>query len=411
MLGRETLKVIEERLGYPVEVIEEGSVHVIVPRRDAYRRPDGVYEPAWAPVFYNPRMALNRDLSILFLRAYRQLRGLENVVVFEPLAGSGVRALRYAVEADATVYAADLSPAAVRLASLNAMMNDASERVWFFLSDANEFMAKLARRGTRPVLVDIDPFGSPLPFLDIAIESLGTRGVIAATATDTAPLSGTHPRALRRKYDVVPGRTAWEKEQAVRILAGYIIRRAAAHEYGARILLAYYTDYYVRVFAELQKGARRADESLERLSYGVYCPICNYTGYVDEISKRCPNCGAPAIIVGPLYKGPLCEREIVELMLRESEGAKLAEKRRVEKLLTMLLDECSIEKPYYRLDKICSMLHYSMPKPVEVVEALRRKGFQAARTHFDPRGFKTNAPHNEVVDTVLEIAVQRQTRE
>ena len=401
------LEILSRKLGYPVEIVSEGSVKLIVPRMEEYRRRDGVYEPAWAPVFYNPRMALNRDISVLFLLAYSELRGLDKLVVFEPLTGSGVRAVRYAVETGAYVYATDISPAAARLAALNVRINHVDELVRIEVADANEAMYRLARRGIRPTLIDIDPFGSPVPFLDAAIESLGVGGVLAITATDAAPLSGTHLHALRRRYDVTPGRTAWEKEQAVRILAGYIIRRAAVHEYGARILLAYYSDYYVRVYAELRRGARRADEALKQLSYGIYCPLCNFTGYLDNPRPRCPSCGARPVIVGPLYQGRLCDKELVEAMENRIEGMKLAEARRARKLLSQLRSECGIERPYYRLDKICSMLHLRMPRIEEVIEELERLGYSAARTHFDPRGFKTNAPHFVTINTVYQLAMRK----
>ena len=36
--------------------------------------------------------------------------------------------------------------------------------------------------------IDIDPFGSPVPFLDTAIQALARRGVLEVSATDTAAL-------------------------------------------------------------------------------------------------------------------------------------------------------------------------------------------------------------------------------
>ena len=45
------------------------------------------------PVFYNPRMRLNRDLSVLFLTAYLEKNPID--LLCEPLAGCGVRTLRY----------------------------------------------------------------------------------------------------------------------------------------------------------------------------------------------------------------------------------------------------------------------------------------------------------------------------
>ncbi len=394
-----------EQLPYPTVRVREGLAELIVPDPNAYRRPDGVYEPSWAPVFYNPRMAFNRDVAMVFARAYARLRGLEGITVVEPLAGTGVRALRYALEANARVYASDIDSDAAYLAKLNVELNRVADRVRVVRADANRFMEQLREEGVKPTIVDIDPFGTPIPFLDSAIHLLRGRGVLAVTATDTAPLSGTHLKPLRRKYDVIPARTAWEKEQAVRILAGYVLRRLAAHEYGGRVLLAYYADHYVRVYIEVRRGAGRADETLEQLAYGAWCPTCNYTGYTRDLINTCPYCNGRTLIVGPLYAGPLCRQEIVEAMLSEAKAMPwLTEGGRLLKLLTVLKEECSIVKPYYRLDKLCSMLRRSMPRVSEVVEGLKQMGYAASRTHFDPRGFRTNAPHAIVVKLVYELS-------
>ncbi len=393
-----------EECGY--EETREGTARLLVPRLSCYQRPDGVYEPAWAPVFYNPRMAFNRDIAVVFARAYARLRGLSRLVVVEPLAGTGVRVLRYVLEADAWAVVNDVDPKAVKLIEQNLELNNVRERVSLHNLDANELLASMRRRGVKPTIIDLDPFGSPAPFLDAAVKAIRGRGVIAATATDTAPLSGTHPRALRRRYDVVAARTAWEKEQAVRILAGYIIRRAASHEYSARILLAYYADYYVRVYVELVRGAGRADASLEQLSYGYYCPGCGLTGYMAKPGGRCPLCAAPLLTVGPLYSGPLCDEKLLQTMIEEAEKLRgqLAQGSRVVEFLKRLSQECSITKPYYRVDKLCSILRTNMPSPRLVAGLLAVKGYKAAPTLFDPRGVKTDAPHWVIVNTILELA-------
>ncbi len=399
-----------EALGFPTEEVVEGRVTVLVPRMRDYLRSDGVYEPAWAPVFYNPRMRFGRDIAVVFAQAYSRLRGLRDYVIVEPLAGSGVRAVRYAVEAGARVVANDIDPDSAMLIKVNAERNRVADRVYVYNLDANELLSSLRRRGIKPAIIDIDPFGSPAPFLDTAIQALGPGGVIAATATDTAPLSGTHPRALRRRYQVRPGRTAWEKEQAVRVLAGYIIRRAASHEYGVRILLAYYADYYVRVYAELRRGASRADESLRSLGYGLYCSDCGYTAIAGSEPPGCPYCGSrAAVVVGPLYSGPLCEKRLVQEMARiaEEQAETLAEGGRAARFLTSFLEECDIGRPYYRVDRVASILSVNMPSPSRIAEELRRLGYRAARTTFDPRGVKTEAPHWLFLETLRRLSPGR----
>ncbi len=390
--------------GYPVKEVREGLARLIVPDPDAYRRPDGVYEPAWAPVFYNPRMAFNRDIATTFARAYARLRGLSQLTVVEPLAGSGVRAVRYALEAGARVYACDIDEEAVKLAKKNVEINHVEELVVVEKNDANTYMYSLRLQGVRPAIVDVDPFGSPAPFLEAAIDLAGPRGVVAVTATDTAPLAGAYPATLRRRYEVHPARMLWEKEQAVRVLLGYIVRRAASREYGVRVLLAYYADHYVRAYVELEKGARRADKSLEQLGYGTYCPLCGYTSFTREAPAYCPYCGTRTPHVGPIYTGSLVDTQLLELMEQEAKNMEwLAERDRVLKLLAQLREEASIPKPYYRLDKLCSLLRRNMPKLARVVDELRKRGYHAARTHFDPRGLKTDAPHPVLLDILRSL--------
>lgn len=392
---------------FSIEIVSEGAVKLKVPRMEDYLRPDGVYEPAWAPVFYNPRMGFNRDVAVVVAAAYKKYAGLDELHVVEPLAGSGVRAVRYAVEAGAEVFANDIDARAARLIAENARLNGVEGRVHVYNLDANEFMYALLRQRSRVDVVDIDPFGSPAPFVDAAIVLAGrSRGVIAATATDVAPLSGTYPRALRRRYGVDPARMLWDKEQAVRILSGYIIRRAAAYGYRAEVLLGYYADHYVRVYFRLEPGAKRADEALNQLAYGVSCGGCGYVGFSATKPTRCPYCQSPLTYVGPLYRGPLCDREFVKLAAEHAAKLKdrLQEGARVVKLLSLVEEECTITRPYYRVDKVCSILKVNMPSPARVAEALNSLGYRSARTHFDTRGVKTEAPHPLFIKTLLEIS-------
>jgi len=48
-------------------LIKEGLATLVIPRLDYYRRVDGVVEPAWMPVFYNPQAVLSRDFTSMFL--------------------------------------------------------------------------------------------------------------------------------------------------------------------------------------------------------------------------------------------------------------------------------------------------------------------------------------------------------
>ncbi|MFX0185281.1 MAG: hypothetical protein ACFE95_19540, partial [Candidatus Hodarchaeota archaeon] len=49
-------------------------------------------------VFFNPHQEINRDISILTLRAYSKINEIQELTVCEPLCGSGIRSCRYAQE-------------------------------------------------------------------------------------------------------------------------------------------------------------------------------------------------------------------------------------------------------------------------------------------------------------------------
>ena len=70
---------------------EEGGVKFLAPNIDVY---GSIYS---APVFYNPAMEKNRTLSVLLLKAFGGLHGT-GLTVCEPLSGTGIRGIRYAVE-------------------------------------------------------------------------------------------------------------------------------------------------------------------------------------------------------------------------------------------------------------------------------------------------------------------------
>ena len=60
--------------------------------------------------------------------------------------------------------------------------------------------AKLAMADASYQWIDIDPFGSPVAFLDSAIQSLARTGMLEVTATDTAALTGSSLSSQQRRY-------------------------------------------------------------------------------------------------------------------------------------------------------------------------------------------------------------------
>src|SRR4030043_51497 len=168
----------------------------------------------------------------------------------------------------------DISERAVKLAKRNVHLNGLNERVTVQHKDANCFLSCHGAPRKRFDIIDVDPFGSPVPYLDSAVRALRNKGVLAATATDLAPLCGVHAKACVRKYGGKPLRTEYCHELAVRLLAGCIATLAAKHDIGIRVVFSHSTDHYIRVYAEIAYGAKKADESIKNLGFILHCFNC-----------------------------------------------------------------------------------------------------------------------------------------
>lgn len=82
--------------------------------------------------------------------------------------------------------------------------------------------------------LDLDPFGSPVEFLDTALRSVRRNGVLAVTATDTGVLCGAYRNACLRKYLAEPIRGPLCHEAGLRILIGTVVRYAAKYDLGSK---------------------------------------------------------------------------------------------------------------------------------------------------------------------------------
>src|SRR3989344_383600 len=181
-------------------------------------------------VFYNPIMSLNRDISVLLLNSLDK----KNMQIADPLAASGIRGIRFLKELNKNkirkIYINDIDKNAVKSIKenlkLNKIKNKNNEKIIIINEDANLFLLK----STGFDYIDIDPFGTPNPFLDAACKRLAREGIMAVTATDTSALAGTYPQACIRKYWAVPKKDAIMHETGLRILIRKIQLVGAQYE-------------------------------------------------------------------------------------------------------------------------------------------------------------------------------------
>jgi len=387
-------------------------IRILVPKLKTFVKEPWEYAPSKAPVFYNPRMELNRDLAVLALQTYQRMVK-RKLFACEPLTGCGVRGIRIAREVEGVhkVVINDISSEATKLAQFNVKSNRVSKRVEVSNEDANLLLSKYAAPRKRFDYVDVDPFGSPSPYMDSAVRALRNGCLLALTATDMAPLCGVHPKACVRKYGGKPLRTEYCHELALRLLIGCTAMTAAKHDVGIRLVFSYSAYNHVRTYAILSYGAKEADKNVRAMGYVLHCFECFHRettkGMVPLLKKDCPECGSRLHAAGPLWLGEMWDENFCVQMQREAKERNLRRRGEIIRLLSLAINEAEASITYYVVDKLCDRWSLPIPPMSKIVAELRKNGFQAVSTHFSTNAFRTDAPASVIREIVTKLAGSR----
>jgi len=391
------LEKSENIVDFPIESVEEGIVRVDVPKLDDLIEPCLQCNRSRAPVFYNPVMEFNRDIAVLALQAYqREVR--REITICEPLTGCGIRGLRYAAEIKGVkeVVINDISVRAFRLAHHNVKRNRLIGRVVTLNQDANFLLNSHSRSRTRFDAIDVDPFGSPVRYLDSALRAIRNGGLLALTATDMAALCGVHPKACARRYGGRPLRTEYCHEIAIRLLLGCVAMTASKYDLEVNVRFSYKADHYIRTFFTLEYGAKKANGNMDKMGYIRHCFSCLHrvlhrSLFDPSLLTKCDECGSPVHSAGPLWLGTLTDADFCKRVEEETASKAFRYGQRIRQLLITIKGETDAPPTYYVLDRICAKLGLRVPSIQRVTRALKQSGFQAAPTHFNSRGIKSDA--------------------
>ena len=339
-------------------------------------------------VFYNPVQELNRDLTVAVLRAYPEWSGRDVDSYLDATAASGVRGVRAANEGYAAT-CCDVDSDAVALAERNFERNDLP-------GEAVHRKAQAFMHESHLDVVDLDPFGTPIPFADAAVDS--ANHLLCVTATDTAPLCGAHFRSGVRTYSAVPRNTEFHAEMGVRTLLSALVRTAARYDVAARPVFTHATSHYVRTYLHLDSGAGVADDQVDELGHIDWCQDCHYReherGLVADPLDACPACGGTVQTAGPLYLGRPDDPAFLDAVAAELTD-ELETREEAEKLLERIGSELDRPTHYdqHRLYRNWGAPNVGMD---EFLEGLREAGFEASRTHYGGTTLKTNATPAEM---------------
>jgi len=383
------------------KLINEGLAKVCIPDPDLYRRSDGVFEPAWAPVFYNPAMVTNRDSAIVVLNALRRSVSL----AVDAMAGTGVRGIRMLLECPYVerVIMNDIDEKCISVIRINAEINGVIDRSEILNRDCNELLYSLIRERRRPQYIDIDPFGSPAPYILSAVSSISRGGVIGVTATDLAPLEGKYPRKLYRRYGVYGSRVEVSKSIAIRNLLAFIAREAAKVDRVVKPLMGYWCRHYVRIYVVVDSGGLKASEVLEKcVGVIAYCNNCGYREILmrsaeDRDVIMCPVCGREMSVVRGTWICRINDPDFVQQCL-EAARSRSSISNEFRNIIENVW-HCSVmgDPLPIKTSSISRFLKRNMPKISKLIDTLREKGFRAYRVRGLHDEIVTDAPYEEVL--------------
>lgn len=361
----------------------EGTTRFLVPVTEK----DSQFPPSAAAVFFNPAMELSRDATVLLLSILRPSEYLD------AMGATGARGLRAANEAGVKAVINDRHPEAVALIRRNAEMLGPGCEVT--AQDVNALMSS-----RRFDAIDLDPFGSPAPFIDSAIRA--ARRFLLVTATDTAPLCGAHTRAGMRRYFSRPINSDWHAEAALRNLLGFVVRETVKYDRGIEPLFCFARRHYVRLHLKIVQGVAAADRTIGRIGYVMECRRCparlESHGLLPP-RLDCPVCGTPMEAGGPLWLGPLNDRALLETMQSRLGGMRLNSSGALSSLLRLCEEE--LEIPYHYDYHVLAKYLGLPPPPLDLlIGSLKKRGFRASRAHYSGTAMKTDAPLAEILKEI-----------
>ena len=313
-------------------------------------------------VFYNPAMKLSRDLHVAFAKKL-DFSG----ILLDGLAASGIRGIRLAIEADFNVEFCDTSALATETIATNLNLNGIKSKIHNL--PVEELLLKKKYDG-----IDIDPFGTPVPYIEAALKGLNDNGILGISATDTAVLCGAKPSICLKRYSAMSMKRVAAKEIGIRILLARIHNLASSMEKGIEPLLCYSEGHHLRAFV---KVTTKNEASLKWISPKMEI--------IDEEVD-----GA----AGPLWTERIIQTKMVP---DDCEGL-------LGRFFDILREEADGPPGLYDINDMAREVGIGQtPRRIKIVKALQNLGYFASSSVFSPLGVKTTAPEKKR-NEALELA-------
>ncbi|KAJ1672976.1 RNA methyltransferase tRNA(m5U54)methyltransferase, partial [Spiromyces aspiralis] len=269
-------------------------------------------------------------------------------------------------------------------------------------------------------VVDLDPYGSAVPFIDGAIQAVKNGGLICVTCTDLAVLASVnHPETCFAKYGGSPLRAEFCHELALRLVVHCLQSSAARYKRFVVPVLSCSIDFYVRLFVRVYDSAERVKSVASNTGIVYHCPNCRsfevqpmgtvtpqkngnfkYSVASGPITEPvCKACGTHTHVGGPCWIGPLHDKSFVQKMYDHVADAKDLYKTqpRMKGMLKVIHEELDIPF-HYTVSAMSSAVRTSCPSLIDVSSAILNAGYKVSGVHSCSGALKTDTPASVMWD-------------
>ena len=125
-------------------------------------------------------------------------------------------------------------------------------------------------------VIDIDPYGSMVPFIHSAFKAINNNGLLCITSTDTKVLCGGDKHKCYYLYGSARDDNYNIQETGIRIVLNSLSRTAGQLSKSIKVLLCVHSEFYIRVFVQVLHGKKEAWKSLGNNGLQFFCKDCHY---------------------------------------------------------------------------------------------------------------------------------------
>ncbi|KAL8851301.1 MAG: hypothetical protein Q9221_003746 [Calogaya cf. arnoldii] len=389
-----------------------------------------------------------------------------HIRVLDALSATGLRALRYVKEIPhvISVTANDLSSSATASIKLNAEYNGITDKIQSTTGDAKSLMYHTAAHSKDLFsVIDLDPYGTAVPFLDAAVQGVHDGGLLCVTCTDAGVFASV---AFLEKSFSHYGGVSWKgvqsHEAGLRLILNAVATSAARYGLAVEPLLSLNIDFYARLFVRIRRSPADV-KFLASKTMVVY--NCDHgcgsfsTQYFAQAKQRedksrgkfynhslaqgpsatpfCEHCGFKTHLAGPMWGGPLHNPHFITKildMLPNLDHKVYATIPRIEGMLTLALNETLFQEPpqlsapesaeatpitpldptlrdphpfFFNPSILARTLHCPVPSDAALRGALVGLGYRTTRSHTEPGSIRTDAPWSVIWEIMREWVRQK----